>query len=98
MFCPKCGNEIKAGQKFCTKCGFKVESVEKTVSEKAVSNKETDKSSSSIAPIITGILVALIVIIGAALLVLKFTSNDKDISRSKTKGKATVEEKKDCKF
>jgi hypothetical protein len=22
MFCPKCGNEIKEGQKFCTKCGM----------------------------------------------------------------------------
>lgn len=38
MFCSKCGNEIKEGEKFCAKCGNKIENI--SIMEGKIKEKE----------------------------------------------------------
>lgn len=61
MFCEKCGNEIKEGEKFCGKCGKSIEQGEEKIN---VSNERKIESNQG-APLIRLVLyiVAIIVII-----------------------------------
>ena len=38
MFCNKCGNEIKGGEKFCAKCGNEIENI--SITESKIKEKE----------------------------------------------------------
>ena len=78
MFCNKCGNEIKEGEKFCAKCGNKIEK-----------SKIKDLS---IGKRILLIMVAITIIMFiVAIIIYEYNSNDKVLDNVKQTNESNIE-------
>ncbi|MCQ2752030.1 MAG: zinc-ribbon domain-containing protein, partial [Coriobacteriales bacterium] len=80
-FCPKCGNQIEANQKFCEKCGAEISSLKSNVKsrdsktiQKSNNNFKEKKLNGKTKAIILAILLVVFVAI-IALVIFAFNNN-----------------------
>ncbi len=75
MFCSKCGNELKEGEKFCSKCGKSANHIEK--------DKKSNKFNKKIIFVVLGIIV-IVAIIGTVIFISSKSRNNENSNIEQT--------------